>query len=169
MKRIGISAACVAALILGSCSQLQQQQRQAPKPQPVEGGEEQVVPEGQVEPSQDKKESDKTESEELSTVVPSSEQQEAALNMLREQENDAMPTVSSTGEIPEPIADSSFDSPLPGGRGLRMGNLAPPEEAASSSENAAPKPNSVERYGLRSPSLPKGLPMDINGKLTPTN
>jgi len=173
MRSIGISAVCVAALFLGACSQMQQQQTPAPRPE--ETGEEQA---GEEQPVSDKEEGQtdsdgekvsQEEVDELSTAVPSSEQQEAARAMLSEQEASSLPTVSAAGEIPEPITDGISDTSLPGGRGLRMGALAPPEEAASSSENAAPKPNSVERRGLRSPSLPKGLPMDINGKLTPVN
>lgn len=178
MKCIGVSAVCVAALFLSSCSLLQRQQ--APLPLPAEAGGEQADSgreEGQTESDAEKPAGEVPD--ELSTAVPSSEQQEAARALLHEQEgsgpeisgpeNTPLPTVSAAGEIPEPLADSTSDYPLPGGGGLRMGTLAPPEEAASSSENAVPKPNSVEKRGLRSPSLPKGLPMDINGKLTPAN
>lgn len=55
-------------------------------------------------------------------------------------------------------------STIPGRSGLRMGRYAPPEEAASTRENAAPAPNAAELHGLRSPSLPKSLPLDINGQ-----
>lgn len=168
MRSIGISAVCVAALFLSACSQMQQQQ--PPAPRPVETGEEQAVSgEEEVQTDSDGEKADKGEGDELSAAVPSSEQQEAARALLSGQGDSSLPTVSTAGEIPEPLADSTSDNSLPGGRGLRMGTLAPPEEAASSSENAAPRPNSVERRGLRSPSFPKGLPMDINGKLTPAN
>lgn len=52
-------------------------------------------------------------------------------------------------------------------RGIR--NPVPPEEAASSTDNAAPAPNAVELRGLRSPSMPKTLPLDITGKQTTGN
>ena len=55
-------------------------------------------------------------------------------------------------------------SPIPGRSGLRLGKFAPPEEAASTGENAAPTPNAAERRGLRSPSLPTTLPLDVNGQ-----
>ena len=55
-------------------------------------------------------------------------------------------------------------SPIPGRSGLRLGKFAPPEEAASTTENAAPTPNAAERRGLRSPSLPTTLPLDVNGQ-----
>lgn len=178
MKCIGVSAVCVAALFLSSCSLLQRQQAPLPRPAETGGGAaDSGKEEGQTDPDAEKPAGE--EPDELSTAVPSNEQQEAARALLHEQEgsgseingpeNIPLPTVSADGEIPEPVADSTSAYPFPGGGGLRMGTLAPPEEAASSSDNAAPKPNSVEKRGLRSPSLPKGLPMDINGKLTPAN
>lgn len=53
---------------------------------------------------------------------------------------------------------------IPGRSGLRMGHFAPPEEAASTGENKAPAPNAADMHGLRSPSLPKNLPLDVNGQ-----
>lgn len=53
---------------------------------------------------------------------------------------------------------------IPGRSGLRLGRFAPPEEATSSSEQAAPTPNAAELRGLRSPSLPTKLPLDVNGQ-----
>ena len=68
---------------------------------------------------------------------------------------EAVPTYESqTGNI----------SPIPGRSGLRLGKFAPPEEAARTAENAAPTPNAAERRGLRSPSLPTTLPLDVNGQ-----
>lgn len=118
-------------------------------------------------------------------VLPSPAQEEAALRMLAEQGPDA--------SIPDPLVNGSQTGPLtlglPGldnnglsgmgtgtldtpdglkaAPGLRIRNMAPPEEAISADGNAnAPKPNSAELKGLRSISLPETLPMDINGKLT---
>lgn len=83
--------------------------------------------------------------------------------------------VLDTADIPAPSldpltagSDGGNFTPAATRNGLRLGNFAPPEEAASSAENTAPRPNKVELRGLRSPVLNGGsLPMDINGKLTP--
>ena len=118
-------------------------------------------------------------------VLPSPAQEEAALRMLAEQGSDA--------NIPEPLLNGNQTGPLTMGLptfendgtdgmgtgplssarglraapGLRIRNMAPPEEAISADGNPdAPKPNSAELKGLRSISLPETLPMDINGKLT---
>lgn len=118
-------------------------------------------------------------------VLPSPAQEEAALRMLAEQGVEA--------NIPEPLLNGNRTGPLTMGLptfgsdgtsgmetgslesarglraapGLRIRNMAPPEEAISADGNAnAPKPNSAELKGLRSISLPETLPMDINGKLT---
>ncbi|MCQ2367018.1 MAG: hypothetical protein MJ056_07650 [Akkermansia sp.] len=118
-------------------------------------------------------------------VLPSPAQEEAALRMLAEQGSDA--------NIPEPLLNGNQTGPLTMGLptfendgtdgmgtgslssarglraapGLRIRNMAPPEEAISADGNSdAPKPNSAELKGLRSISLPETLPMDINGKLT---
>ena len=118
-------------------------------------------------------------------VLPSPAQEEAALRMLAEQGSDT--------DIPEPLFNGNQTGPLTMGLptfenddtggmgtgplssakglraapGLRIRNMAPPEEAISADGNAnAPKPNSAELKGLRSISLPETLPMDINGKLT---
>ena len=118
-------------------------------------------------------------------VLPSPAQEEAALRMLAEQGGDAA--------IPEPMVNGTQTGPLTMGLptfgndstdgmgtgslssakglraapGLRIRNMAPPEEAISADGNSeGPKPNSAELKGLRSISLPETLPMDINGKLT---
>lgn len=118
-------------------------------------------------------------------VLPSPAQEEAALRMLAEQGGDAT--------IPEPMVNGTQTGPLTMGLptfgndstdgmgtaslgsakglraapGLRIRNMAPPEEAISADGNSdAPKPNSAELKGLRPLSLPETLPMDINGKLT---
>ncbi len=123
-------------------------------------------------------------------VMPSPEQQEAALKLLAEQGPDvAIPEPAKqeisvrdaqTGPLTmglpqfgpdasEGLGTSSLGSgsPLPAAPGLRIRNLAPPEEALSAdSKQDAPKPNSAEMKGLRPIPLPENLPMDINGKLT---
>lgn len=123
-------------------------------------------------------------------VTPSPEQQEAALKLLAEQGPDvAIPEPAAqdvsvqgtqTGPLtmglpqfgPDPsggLGTSSLGSgsSLPAAPGLRIRNLAPPEEALSAdSKQDAPKPNSAEMKGLRPIPLPENLPMDINGKLT---
>lgn len=95
-------------------------------------------------------------------VQPTPAQQAAAHRLL---DNAADPA-----PFTDPLAAASNDADAaPATRnGLRLGHFAPPEEAASSAENTAPRPNKVELRGLRSPVLRGGsLPMDINGKLTP--
>lgn len=123
-------------------------------------------------------------------VMPSPEQQEAALKLLAEQgPGDSIPeptaqdvSVQGTQSGPLTMGLPQFGpelsagmgtstlgngSSLPAAPGLRIRNLAPPEEALSAdSKQDAPKPNSAEMKGLRSISLPETLPMDINGKLT---
>ena len=118
-------------------------------------------------------------------VLPSPAQEEAALRMLAEQGSDS--------DIPDPLLNGNQTGPLTMGLptfendgtdgmgtgsigsarglraapGLRIRNMAPPEEAISADGNSdAPKPNSAELKGLRPLSLPETLPMDINGKLT---
>lgn len=118
-------------------------------------------------------------------VLPSPAQEEAALRMLAEQGGDAT--------IPEPMVNGTQTGPLTMGLptfgndgtdgmgigslgsakglraapGLRIRNMAPPEEAISADGNSeGPKPNSAELKGLRPLPLPETLPMDINGKLT---
>lgn len=118
-------------------------------------------------------------------VLPSPAQEEAALRMLAEQGSDV--------NIPEPLLNGNQTGPLTMGLptfgnddtdgmgtgslssakglraapGLRIRNMAPPEEAISADGHSdAPKPNSAELKGLRPLPLPETLPMDINGKLT---
>lgn len=101
--------------------------------------------------------------EQTATVTPTAEQQAAATATLQE----SVSKVEATGEtLSLPTTEPTYQSTtaIPGRSGLRMGRFAPPEEAASSGENAAPTPNTAELRGLRSPSLPKNLPLDINGQ-----
>lgn len=107
-------------------------------------------------------------SEQQKPVQPSAAQQAAAEQMLQNAGGQAASVPAPVVADPEPLnlAEPTSGS-IPGRRSLRLGTIAPPEEAASGGADAPqPLPNSVERHGLRSPLLPKNLPMDINGKLT---
>lgn len=113
-----------------------------------------------------------TPEEEPSDITPSPEQMAAAKAAL-EKKDDARPEKRPTRTVkaePEPVVDeapvvtSNNTSGIPGRSGLRMGRFAPQEEAASRGDNTAPIPNAAERHGLRSPSLPSALPMNIEGK-----
>ncbi len=102
-------------------------------------------------------------------ITPSAEQMESARNMMQEaQATPARSTNRAEASHAEPVnyvpAYVGNSSGVPGRSGLRMGHFAPPEEAVSTSENAAPLPNAAERHGLRSPSLPNTLPMSIDGR-----
>lgn len=94
--------------------------------------------------------------------VPTPAQQAAARALLNRQASQApspAPSPAAASVVPD-------DMPyLPQGQ-LRTISPVPPEEAASSAEQNVPPPNAVERRGLRSPSLPKVLPMDINGRVS---
>ncbi len=113
------------------------------------------------------------ESEEAEIPPPSPEQQAAAIEQLKTSElvgRDVPPAgglspISSPEAAPSPLASSAQDI-VPGGKKLRMGAFATPEESISSEGISAPAPNSVELKGFRSPKMPVGLPMDINGKIT---
>lgn len=94
--------------------------------------------------------------------VPTPAQQAAARALLNRQASQA----PSPAPSPAAVSVVPDDMPyLPQGQ-LRTISPVPPEEAASSAEQNVPPPNAVERRGLRSPSLPKVLPMDINGRVS---
>ena len=94
--------------------------------------------------------------------VPTPAQQAAARALLNRQSSQTPDPTPS----PATATALSDDMPyLPQGQ-LRTISPVPPEEAASSAEQNPPPPNAVERRGLRSPSLPKVLPMDINGRVS---
>ena len=102
-------------------------------------------------------------------ITPSAEQMESTRNMMQEaQATPARSTNRAEASHAEPVnyvpTYVGNSSGVPGRSGLRMGHFAPPEEAVSTSENAAPLPNAAERHGLRSPSLPNTLPMSIDGR-----
>ena len=98
---------------------------------------------------------------------PTAEQQAAAHAALAEQAAEEAVLFNTPAAAEE-------SSPAPAEistGGLRLRRFAPPEEAVSSAEgNDIPLPNSAELHGLRSPMLRGGaLPMDINGKINPTD
>ncbi len=78
------------------------------------------------------------------SVKPTEEQQEAAMQLLGQEETD-----DATAQ--EPVSAQEETS----GAMYR----------STDSEEMLPDP--AQQRGLRSPSLPKLLPMDMNGKLTP--
>lgn len=103
-------------------------------------------------------------------VAPTPAQQAAAQRALRETPSIPEPRTESAAAELTPWVDDVDYAPAPTRNGLRLGNFAPPEEAASRAESPTPRPNAVELRGLRSPTLHGGrLPMDINGKLTTDN
>ncbi len=97
--------------------------------------------------------------------VPTAEQQAAARKLLAEQ---AAPIPDPTAATATPQVNVVEGTPAPPrfSDGLRRGGIAPTEDPASTADGATPGANSAEQRGLRSPKFPKGLPMDINGKLT---
>lgn len=140
MNRWSLTICAMAALTLGSCSFFH----------------------GKGKPKEESTAKEPVQAEKK--VVPTEEQQTAARQLLETAADE------NPAPLPETTADSALPeaSPIPTSRPtLRLGQFAPPEEAASAGENAAPAPNSVELHGFRSPSLPSSLPMDINGKLAP--
>lgn len=148
--------------------------QQAPE---VTAKEEEKEEEKLEEPAEQAKEEDKQEKEEEeddTPAMPSQEQIEAAQKLLNVQQDKPKPRkprrktkqnrVVEDEYIPAPTPTNDNTSGIPGRSGLRMGRFAPPEEAASRSDNEQPLPNAPERHGLRSPKLPKSLPMSIEGK-----
>ena len=83
-------------------------------------------------------------------VEPTPEQQEAAMQLLQKisQEAEEKPKEESpVVEEPRPEVERSVDE--------------------DEEEDDGSLPDPAEQRGLRSPALPKLLPMDINGKLNP--
>ncbi len=105
-------------------------------------------------------------------ITPTAEQMEAARALLAAENkkkstpHDKTPVQHATveTETAAPVIVTNNTSGIPGRGGLRMGHFAPKEEATSTTDANAPLPNAAERHGLRSPSLPKSLPMNIDGK-----
>lgn len=123
--------------------------------------------------NEEQKDEEGTKDEE--NIIPTEEQMEAARALMAENSKKMKSSdkpgrqVSALDELveshpqPEPVVVSNT-SGIPGRSGLRMGRFAPPEEAISKGDGDASQPNAAERHGLRSPSLPKSLPMNIDGK-----
>ena len=129
-----------AAIILASCSTQTQQTDEQPAETPA------------------------TKKEQKATVTPTAEQQAAAATLQETASADAVVETQGTMELPSNTPVYQPTTSIPGRSGLRMGHFAPPEEAASTGENKAPAPNAADMHGLRSPSLPKNLPLDVNGQ-----
>lgn len=145
MKQMHLLTLAAAALILSSCTLVRQKaQEEAPA-------------------------ADNAAKPAKSTAAPTAAQQAAARAVIAEDaavraEEEAL---LNTPAAPANVADAA---PTLSTGGLRMRRFAPPEEAVSSGEGTdMPVPNAAELHGLRSPVLRNdALPMDINGKLTPT-
>lgn len=129
-----------ATIILASCSTQTQQQNEQPAETPA------------------------TKKEQKATVTPTAEQQAAAASLQETASAGAVVETQGTMELPSDTPVYQPTTSIPGRSGLRMGHFAPPEEAASTGENKAPAPNAADMHGLRSPSLPKNLPLDVNGQ-----
>ena len=143
MKRLRHFLTATAAIILASCSTTPQQQDETPAETPATKKEQKAT-----------------------TVTPTAEQQTAAEALLVPEKSDVtyVEATQSTMELPSNTPVYQPTTSIPGRSGLRMGHFAPPEEAASTGENKAPAPNAADMHGLRSPSLPKNLPLDVNGQ-----
>lgn len=98
-------------------------------------------------------------------VVPTAEQQKAALEILKKQET----TKPASVQKQEPqVQQEQEEALLPGSvmsGALRTRRFAPPEEAISRDDEDEPMPNTVELRGLRSPVMKGNLPMNIDGKM----
>ncbi len=176
MKNIRqIIASGLVGMLLSACSMQQQQQQQVTPEADVPAAPE-PKKKDQPRANAPKKEALAEESaapEGTEAVAPTPEQQAAAEHILSQSADDADDADDAPqGESPAPVAaEEVVETPappagIPGRRALRMGQYAPPEEAASTGAASAPRPNRAEQHGFRSPSLPSGLPMDIHGKLT---
>lgn len=145
MKFSALLTLAVAVLCLNSCSLFRQKAKTAAEEAPVAQVTEKVK----------------------TPAKPTAEQQAAARAALAEQ-------AAEEAVLYNTPAAAEDGSPTPSDistGGLRLRRFAPPEEAVSSAEgNDIPLPNSAELHGLRSPVLRGGaLPMDINGKINPTD
>ena len=141
MKRLRHFLTATAAIILASCSTQTQQTDEQPAETPATKKEQKAT-----------------------TVTPTAEQQAAAATLQETASAGAVVETQGTMELPSDTPVYQPTTSIPGRSGLRLGNFAPPEEAASTGENKAPAPNAADMHGLRSPSLPKNLPLDVNGQ-----
>lgn len=102
-------------------------------------------------------------------VEPTPAQQEAAKKLLSEREKKTEP---SLGEVPEPATEAApteASAEAPEGRPLMIRD---PQSATYRAMDEGvgdddTSPDPAQQRGLRSPALPKLLPMDINGKINP--
>lgn len=170
----------VISLTVVSCTPFQQQTISDLLPPPENETEESIkksLEESESATKEAKKAEDsKKETEHSETgehVTPTPEQQAAAERLLAKSETNSASNSSENTESLHQTGSNSdtleMTTPLPGLPGrtaLRMGQYAPPEEAASVGEAQTFRPNSAEQHGFRSPMLPASLPMDIHGKLT---
>ncbi len=104
-----------------------------------------------------KKQAKKTDKEDKTTHVPTAAQQEAAIKALSTPEPTAKATDTPTAipvTVPEPTPSPSAPNPS-----STEQPAAPLEDDAP----PAPRPNSVELRGLRTPTLPGILPMEVKG------
>lgn len=145
MKQMHLLTLAAAALLLSSCTLFRQKaQEEAP------------AADNAAKPVQ-------------SAAAPTAEQQAAGRKAMAE-EAALRAQEEAFLNTPAAPADEADAAPTLSTGGLRMRRFAPPEEAVSSGEGTEePLPNAAELHGLRSPVLRSdALPMDINGKLTPT-
>ena len=117
-------------------------------------------------PKETAKQAAKQEQEATAAVTPTAEQQATAEATLQESVTEVVAT-GDTLSLPTAAPTYQSTSTIPGRSGLRMGRFAPPEEAASAGESEAPAPNAAEQRGLRSPKLPRRLPLNIDGQTKP--
>lgn len=170
MKISRFMIAVAAGLAVVSCSSPSESPASAPTDVPPEGVQPREGEKGGKKTGDTPKNNVDEQASAAEAVTPSEEQLAAAEKMLLET---GAEEAENMDILPEPVGDEEVlvdavpnTSGIPGRNALRMGQYAPPEEAASSGEARPPRPNRVEQHGFRSPSLPSRLPMDINGKLT---
>lgn len=167
-----------------------QEQSQEPRPHlpiaPVMRGQAAQTPPAPAQPAESKPDSQATapspdmpaakEKEDPALIQPSAEQMAAAIKMLREQQaaaQSAPKQVPQAGQPPAPAAPATGPqrqqtTPQAAPRPQMTTRQAPSyTPRAEQQEFAAPFPEQdpAQQRGLRSPSLPKLLPMDIDGKI----
>lgn len=153
MNQWRLTTCLLAALFLGACSSFQRHESKNGQPVSSEETPQTPVP---------------ANGNASAAPEPTEEQQAAAHALLNQASSDSTPEIANSPTLPSDPVSLPNTSGIPGRSGLRLGHFAPPEEAASASDQPTPRPNAAEQHGLRSPLLPTSLPMDINGKLTPT-
>ncbi len=107
---------------------------------------------------------------EVQQVEPTPEQQEAALKLFNEEKEnkEGENPEAAPEEMPEGASGDASEL-VPGEKPLKVRELQSgsrqQESEDGGDEGALPDP--AQQRGLRSPSLPRLLPMDINGKINP--